>query len=56
MEGLLIIIFSFSLAIGVRQIAIKKKECIIAKFLPQAIMILGGLYGGYIFLLGNWGN
>ena len=54
MEGLLILISSFLLSIIVRKIAIKKEECKIAKLLPQLIMIVGGLYAGYIFLLENW--
>ena len=54
MEGLLILISSFVLSIIVRKIAIKKEECKIARFLPQVIIILGGLYGGYVFLLENW--
>ena len=56
MEGLLILISSFVLSIIVRRIAIKKEECKVAKLLPQLIMILGGLYGGYVFLLENWGQ
>jgi len=53
LEGLLILISSFLLSIIVRKIAIKKEECKIAKLLPQLIMILGGLFGGYLFLLEN---
>ena len=54
MEGLLILISSFILSIVVRKIAIKHEECKVARFLPQVIIIVGGLYGGYIFLLENW--
>jgi len=54
LEALLILISSFILSIIVRRIAIKKEECKIAKFLPQLIMIIGGLYAGYSFLLENW--
>jgi hypothetical protein len=38
----------------VRAIARKKEECMIAKFLPQLILMVGGLLGSYLFLIENW--
>lgn len=54
MSGLLIILISFVLAIIVRKIAMIKNECMMAKFLPQLILLVGGLYGGYVFIAENW--
>lgn len=54
MSGLLIILGSFILAIVVRKLAMMKNECMMAQFLPQLIMLVGGLYGGYIFISHNW--
>lgn len=54
MLGITVVLCSFILAIIVRTIARKKEECMIAKFLPQVILIGGGLFGSYLFLLDNW--
>jgi len=54
MNGLLIILLSFIISIIVRKVAMMKNECMMAKFLPQLIMLVGCLYGGYVFILENW--
>jgi hypothetical protein len=54
MDGLLIILGSFILAAIVRKIAIAKNECMMTKSLPQLIMIAGGIFGTYVFIVENW--
>ena len=53
MNGLIVIFISFIIAGIVRVILRKKKECIMAKFIPQLVMLTGGLIGAYIFIEGN---
>lgn len=56
MTGLIVILISFVLAGVVRVILRKKEECMMAKFIPQLIMLSGGLIGAYLFLQDNWSS
>ena len=54
MLGFSVLIGSFILAGVVRVILKKLDECMMASFLPQLIMLVGGIIGAYLFLQDNW--
>ena len=54
MNSLIVILTSFVVAGILRVILRNKKECMMAKFIPQLVMLTGGLISAYIFVEGNW--
>jgi len=54
MLSLIVIIISFLIAAILRVILRSKRDCILAKFIPQLIMLGGGLIGAYLFIQDNW--
>lgn len=54
MIGLVVILISFILAGTLRVILKKKTDCVMARFIPQLVMLGGGLLGAYLFLQENW--
>ena len=54
MAGIIVILISFVVA-GILRVVLKRMdECMMAKFIPQLIMLCGGLIGAYLFLTDNW--